>query len=519
MKKQIIHLLLFFVFFSTSCTKIALDQGAGSIQNLSSVNIVKNAAAPNGVLHFNSKADLERIAERIKNEEVATSNIIPTDFKSLANLLADFKKTGKVDNQNMLINYFQKENNISLSTNNSSIIKSMNDEQGIEDGTIDDFITSSYESLVPDDVFQQFLNQDLQIMVGSALYQVTPLGTFEVQLYNIDYFAGWIATNSISIWTNPNYVIPGETSLGGGLYQVYNGIVRQDIDDLSTIATQNAVPQPVVIIEPPTAGPNPSGPEIPMSLVIANNKGEGTGIAGIPGNRRFKFQSYNNGYIIWKSVGIRGKVQRLRRVLWMSYWGQSFADELIVGVDNLDLSTDYFIPTPQSMAAMQMAFPKFKGFKKFKLGNYIADYMAFALGEGGLFLPPFRIPQESISKFFSGNLNTALTNGVNNIMKDIVPAMIDQYVDPTYKDRYKNEPVYFTSYKRITDQTKLRLTAAQVYKKQGYSDNNNWRLDWNIMISNSGEGPYSYDIKSGNFIGKARVGNNWFGIRVVKYKD
>ena len=67
MKKQTFYLLLFFVFFSTSCTKIALDQGVGSIQNLSSVNIVKNVAAPNGVLHFNSKADLERIAERIKN--------------------------------------------------------------------------------------------------------------------------------------------------------------------------------------------------------------------------------------------------------------------------------------------------------------------------------------------------------------------------------------------------------------------------------------------------------------------
>lgn len=414
---------------------------------------------------------------------------------------------------------FQNNNNQSLSSNNTSIIKSMSSDQGIEEGTIDDFITSSYESLVPDDVFQQFLNQDLQIMVGSALYQVTPLGTFEVQLYNIDYFAGWIATNSISIWTNPNYIIPGETSLGDGLYQVYNGIVRQDIDDLSTIATQNAVPRPIITLEPPTAGPNPSGPEIPMTLVIADEEGEGKGIVGVPGNRRFIFQSYNNNHIIWRSVGIKGKIQRLRRVLWMSYWGQSFADELIVGVDNLDLSTDYFIPTPENMAAMQMAFPKFKGFKKFKLGNYITDYMAFALGEGGLFLPPFRIPQESISKFFSGNLNTTLTNGVNNIMKDIVPAMIDQYVDPSYKDRYKNEPVYFTSYKRILDQTKLRLTAAQVYKKQGYSDNNNWRFDWNIMISNSGEGPYSYDIKSGNFIGKARIGNNWFGIRVVKFKD
>jgi hypothetical protein len=103
MKKQTTSLLLFFSFLWFSFTKIAQDQGGGSIQNQSSINIVKNIAAPNGVLHFNSKADLERIAERIKNEEVAISNIVPSDFKSLANLLADFKKTGKVDNEHSTI--------------------------------------------------------------------------------------------------------------------------------------------------------------------------------------------------------------------------------------------------------------------------------------------------------------------------------------------------------------------------------------------------------------------------------
>lgn len=397
----------------------------------------------------------------------------------------------------------------------------MSNDQSIENGSIDDFIASSYESLVPDDVFQQFLNQDLQIMVGSALYQVTPLGTFEVQLYNIDYFSGWIATNYISIWTNPGFTILGETSIGGGLYQVYDGIVRQDIDDLSTIATQpqNAGTQ-TIVLDPPTSGPNPSGPEIPMTLAIANNRGEGTGIVGIPGNRRFKFHSYNNRYIIWNSVGIEGKVQRLRTVLWMSYWGQSFADEIIIGADNLDLETSSFIPTPETMAAMQMAFPKFKGFKKFKLGNHVANYLAFGLDKVLFFLPPGTLSYNQYYQYINGLINSPLTTSVvNNRMKEFVPTLIDQYVDPTYKDRYKNEPVYITSFKEIQNQTSIRFTAAQVYKKQGYSDNNNWRFDWNIMISTVGELPYTYKFNSGNFIGKARIGDSWFGIRVVKYKD
>lgn len=520
MKKPTI-LLLISVFFISSCTKIA-DQpedlfNQNNIQSV--VKVVTNSAAPNGVLHFKSKGEFERIAESVKNDQLDLRSIIPADFKSLSNLLIEYKKTGKIESQNTFIRYFDLNNSNRESANASPV--SMSSNQNSESGTMDDFVTSTYQSLVPDEVFQQFLNQDLQIMVGSALYQVTPVGTFEVQLYNIDYFSGWIATNSISIWTNPGYVIPGETYIGGGLYQVYNGIVRQDIADLNVIATQNYLLQPVVL-DPPSAGPSPSGPDIPMTLAIADSRGEATGIVDMPDNRRFKFHSYNNRYIIWNSVGIEGKVQRFRRFLWMSYWGQSFGDEIIVGVDNLDLETNYFFPTPQTSAAMQMAFPKFKGFEYFKLGNHVAKALIFVLGNYGLgfVTPTSTISQNDIFKFTNGILNSpSTTNRVDDLMKSVVPGLISQYIDPTYNERYKNEPAYISSYKSITDQTMLRFTASQVYKKQGYSDNNNWRFDWNIMISNTGETPYKYDMKSGNFIGKARIGNSWAGVRLVKYKE
>ena len=150
------------------------------------IQVITNSPAPNGVLHFKSRAEFEKIAESVKNDQLDLRSLIPANFKSLSNLLSNFENTVKIDNQNTLIKFFQNENSKSLSSNNKSAVKSMSNDQSIENGSIDDFIASSYESLVPDDVFQQFLNQDLQIMVGSALYQVTPLGTFEVQLYNID---------------------------------------------------------------------------------------------------------------------------------------------------------------------------------------------------------------------------------------------------------------------------------------------------------------------------------------------
>lgn len=518
MKKEKIFYLFILLLAVIGCRKKneVNDSNFNSEPQSFKIKIDSNIASPNGVLHFQNKEQLKRISESIRNDKASIENIVPGNFKSLRALIKEYEKSKTID----LKNTFLKRIKIN---NTDDLFKSSDTNEGeIEYGNMTDFVYSAYQSLVPDEIFQEFLNEELQIMVDNMLYQVTPLGTFEVEPVQIDYFNQWVTNNSTQIWTNPNYSISGEILIQDGLYQVSDGIFRQDLNDNNqTISYLPDFNSPPTLSTPPNNQPSiiTSGPNIPLNTVTANERGEGTSKVGIPGSRRFLFQSYNNRYIIWNSVGIEAKVQRLRRLFWISYWGQSFGDEIIVGIDNLDLETDYFVPTPQTMSSMQMSFPKFKGFKKFKLGNYITDYVAFAIGESGFFFPPNLVSQDAVSRFFNGALNNWSTNQINNVMKEIVPALIDSYIDPTFKDRYKNQPFYLTSYKSISNQFKLRFTAAQVYKTQGYSDNNNWRFDWNIMLSNTGDLPYNYKIKSGNFIAKARVGNNWYGARIVKFKE
>lgn len=513
--KNLLAFIIINVLINVSCSKNFDEKqvNLAANKNFTVIELVKNIAAPNGVLKFKSQTDFELHIKMI-SEGSNVDHFLPNDFYSLNDLFLDYETKNIFASNNIIYKkIISSLNNINHSNSTQPYLFN-ND---IEEGSLSDFIYSNYKNLVPDEQLSGFLNEDLQIIVGNYLYQITPVGTFEVSLDNIDSYTRWFDNNCFDIWTNPTFTLTGESLISEGIYQVEKGIVRQEISFGHIIETHiNQIP-PVILN--PNLGINSSGPDIPMHHVVANKNGEGRGIVGLPNRKRFNFRSYNNKYFIWNSVGIEGKVQRLRRFLWMSYWGQSFGDQIIVGIDNLDLETDYFFPTPQTMSAMQMTFPKFKGFKKIKLGNYVGDFMEFSLGNFGL-NQLFRLPQGTISNFTNGVLNSPLsTNLVNNIMKDVVPALIDKYVDPSYKDRFKNEPVYITSFKNVQNRSKLRFTAAQTYKHVFNTDDNNWRFDWNIMISINGDLPYSYKLKSGNFIGKARVGNNWVGVRIVKFKS
>ncbi|MBX9891007.1 MAG: hypothetical protein K2Y12_01670 [Chitinophagaceae bacterium] len=516
MRKKLTLLIAAISCFLFGCQKKFEQPIMSESENYRTAKVIFTEASPNGVLYFNSKEEFKQYITAITKDSDLKKEIVPEGFNSFYNLRKEFQEKKKIDIEKTFIRNILKESynvfNKTISTESNSA------DSEYEQGSLSDFVYSSYINLVPDEAISTLLNTDLQVMIANDLFQITPLGTFQVPSENMHTFTNWIETNSTEIWTDPNFQIQGEANMGNGLYQTPEGFYRQEIDAFSIVETSNSSTPPVILM-PPSSGPSPAGPNIPLNLVIANSRGEGKGIVSLPDNRRFNFHSYNNRYIFWNSIGIEGKVQRLRKVLWISYWGQSFGDEIIIGIDNLDLETDYFIPTPQQQAAMQMALPKFKGFKKLKIGNYITDFLDFAFGSTILPFIPNRFSFATHQNFINGIINSPqATNLVNDEMKKIIPGIIDQYVDPTFKDRYKNEPVYITSYKSVSQQSMLRFTAAQAYKKQGYSDNNNWRFDWNIMISTIGDTPYDYKMKSGNFIGKAKVGNNWAGIRIVKYK-
>ncbi len=121
------------------------------------------------------------------------------------------------------------------------------------------------------------------------------------------------------------------------------------------------------------------------------------------------------------------------------------------------------------------------------------------------------------SNFINGIFNTSANNTFNDIFSPFVNNLI-AYIDPSFPSRYENNTKRINS---LMEQNKYRISISNGTKKQGYSHKNTWRFDWNIGAEifpgpHTSNPSYRYDMKSGNFFGRARVGCKWYGIKMIK---
>lgn len=480
-------LLFFIVTAMISCKKELTQQSVSDSSNNFKITLVKTSLAPKGILKFSDQKTFERFMENIKRG--IGINQIPEDFKSLKRYLEAYKIKK------------QQENQVALESTSD-----------IETGTPEDYYYSQYSNLVPDDILPYVVNEDLQIQIGDNYYQITRLGTFEVNQLSLAAFEAFYTPNHDNIWESEGYQIPNETLLSNGVYQLQQGITRTEVPDEMDVLGTTEDFRPIVVTPPGGTNPN-AGPNIPMKLVMmsADDKMNKTGEIRFTDGRRLVFQAYNTNYVFWRTVGIQGKVQRERRVWFVTYWSESYADALIVGADNMDLETDYIFPSPSYWAFQQMAVPTFKGLVKIEMGNFINDYLRWDYTFPSLFgRPTFTF--DDVSRLASKQINQRVNNEIDDIMSRLSNSFINT-LDPTYKTRVQNNAIGLAN---IRKQNQLTFTTARSYKHQGYSNKNFWRFDWNFMISNAGEVPYTYKLNSGNFICKARFGNSWLGIRIVQ---
>lgn len=364
----------------------------------------------------------------------------------------------------------------------------------------------------------EVLNEELQIIVQDTFYQVTRLGIFKVPFNKIQEFIEFYDDYEDSILFNPEFKsIPGEVALTDGsyiieeiIYRVPKAVNLEMYDDGNLINNSSG---------------GSGGYVPPCSIVLPQNFQYNEYTIGSNFNekeyihfddRRFVFQVFNNSFLgIINSVGIRAKLQRERKFLWFYYWGESFADEIIVGVNNMDLKTDYVFPTPQQFNSLSQ--PQFTGFFNMKIGNHILEDV---LGINLNINIPFtnnNITNTDASNFINGIFNTYVNNTFNDIFSPFVNNLI-AYIDPSFPSRYENNTKRINS---LMEQNKYRISISNGTKKQGYSHKNTWRFDWNIGAEifpgpHTSNPSYRYDMKSGNFFGRARVGCKWYGIKMIK---
>ena len=448
--------------------------------------IRKDGKFKNGILVFDSREHLIKVYRALENNSDNANNIIPLSFNSLQK-------------------YFNKFRN--------SQYQNRTADDNIEQVDTAQYIYDMKYFAVEYEIDAAILNEDLQIIIDDTLFQVTRIGIFKIVNDKIDDFFELYEAHEDEILYNPHTIsLPGEIPLIDGSYRVENGIDR--------------VPAPVNILYD-DSNPGIISPGVsyvpPCSITLPNNFQYATydvdsdfkrnEVLYVESNtRRFKFETFNTNFLslgVLRTIGIRGKLQRQRKFLGIKYWGESYADEIILNVENMDLHTDYVIPTPQVYNSLPA--PQFNGLFNLKIGNHILEEVLDIRVNANL---PFNqnISNVTVSNYLNGTLNSILNNQFQNFFSPFVNSLIANF-DPSYPTRYANHAKRVSALKEAN---KVRYTLAEGAKSQGYSHVNVWRFDWNIGTPWGNGTTYSYEMKAGSFSGRARVGCKWYGIRIVR---
>ncbi|NVJ21580.1 hypothetical protein HUW62_10160 [Myxococcus sp. AM011] len=280
----------------------------------------------------------------------------------------------------------------------------------------------------------------------------------------------------------------------------------------------------------PPASCNQTPPAFNMPVYTVGSNFSRSESVGMPDNRRFVFKAQSPGFqfkilgieIGFHKIDIKAKLQRKKRFLGIGYWGPSYGDELVVGMDNMKLETSYIVPYPQYFNTLVK--PKLSSLADYKIGNWVvkAANIAVNLNPPG---PGGPITTQDVAGWISGAINTLIGNVYTNIWKTIERHVMDA-IDSTYNTRYAAHTKMVSD---INEAHKLRWVSGQGEKTQCYSHENTWWFDANAgirYIKNGGvAGPpgtpptqvnYKYSMKAGSFYGRTRIGGSWYGLRFVR---
>ena len=377
----------------------------------------------------------------------------------------------------------------------------------------DEFIYDVKSSILDDDYMPELLNEDLQVQIGNELFQFTRIGELKVDVAVLPVYKTLLDANATRLYSDPSFTkFPNEVPLGTGKFQVATGIVRAEGSTNNILADRPVPVEPGGgggggTTPPPTPAPNPP---VPSAIVYDNytvtEKFNKEVTKDMGDNKRFFFQVYKFDYNLFpffKNIGIEGKCQKRKKFLGVKYWGNTYADEIIVGCDNMYLWTDYVFPYPQQYNLQR---PTFDGLADYKIGNFAFKALGLKINVKAL---GYTLNNTQITNLINGQVNNVIGNQYNNLFKEIENRIIGS-IDPSY-------PVKYANYKKLTtsldDKNRFEMRFGFTEKPEGYSHKNKWGIDFNVGF---GGAEYKYDMKGGSFFGRARLGNNWYAMRIVR---
>lgn len=475
---------------------------------------------PNGVLSFNSTTSIKSFWDKLVDDPYYANKSI-ANFKSLQNWFDDFRTRESANASRVTGKAFTNSN----TSKELSVINGISTSDAPLNVDATEFMYDMNTNALPTENLAGLLNPSMQVIVADTLFQFTRIGLLKASVNSIQDYNNFIAANKSSIFYNQSFQqFPNEVAMSNSNFLVKPNIVRQDFGATTDLFRKILYISDNGGISNGTTGYIPQNDNYYVNITI-NKDDNFNKEVGIIFNdwakRRFVFMTQNINHTLFgwgfHKIDIKAKVQREKKFLGFTYWGESFADELTVGCDNMNLETDYIFPFPQDF--INLARPTFEGLADFQVGNNMLKTLNIKANISAL---GFSLNNSQISSFINGQFNSFAGNTYNNIFKDIENNLLNS-IDPTYLSRYA---AYTKKINTIKDDRKLKWVIGKAEKVQGYSHANTWRFDWNIggtIISKGGgvggyplQYNYNYDMKGGSFFGKAKVGTVWHGIRIIK---
>lgn len=476
LKKELVIVTASVSIFFASCKKKELTLAEQEQQVQTGTSLVrKDANFPEGVLQFKSPSDLEAFYNNIE-EDPNYALKVTTGFETFR---AYFDK------------YMASQKSKPVSEDVDSL----------------EFINDAKSLMLPIEDLSGIVNKDMQFIVGDSLYQFTRIGLFRVNLENLSDYTKFYKENVNNLFFNSNYTkTPNETLIGGNEYLVQPGVTR-------TPMSAGNVFSPASLEYMDDKGGWSSAGSPPDNTFATATVGEGFNKdVAIPfrdnlGKRRFCFQTQYIKLFIFNKIDIKAKVQREKRFLGISYWGPSYADEIIVGCDNMCLHTDYVYPTPQEFNTIQR--PDVKQFSNnYKIGNHVVKMLDININVRIL---GFRLNNSYVTRFLNDKFNSFIGGRYENAFKTMEQAVIDN-LDPSYATRYADCTKRLSA---LREANTVKWVMGKTEKTKGYSHENTWTFDTNFGFGGSGT-TYKYQMKAGSFFGRARFGNTWRSIRIIR---
>lgn len=485
------------ILLFASCAKELSGEIDNNYEHLQVPKIRIDKDFPNGILQFTNKESFKAFFEKIEQSPEYVQQVLP-HFKSFRTVVNNFKAKSSENKHTALLTQ--------NSTPNSIVSQ-------------EEYLIDMKMEALPNETLQEIVNEDLDVIIENQLYQFTRIGQFQVNMDVIDAYLELFQDNLDNLFYNPNFLaMPNETPLGNNQYEVITGVIRDEGAIGDDILNLNKI---IYLQEIKGGMPDFGG-------------GGAPGINGVPDYYvNFTKPDFNNDNLAiifndWakrrlnfktRKIEMKAKIQREKNFLWITYWGPSYADELITGFDNMSLETDYIMPHPNSYAVPSK--PEVAGFADFKLGNHLLRALHINISVSAL---QYSLTNSEVATYLDNEFNHLAGNVYTNLFNLFENKILNQ-IDRSYSTRWAE---YTKVMNNLDNQYRLKWQIGKGEKTQGYSHENTWILDQNIGVTYKVNGGvpggypaqynYRYEMKAGSFYARARVGTIWHGIRVIIQK-